>query len=270
MKALPLLLQTIKKKRNTLLAYLAINGALVWMLVAVFPSMAQKGEELSKAFENYPEVMLKALNIDMASFLTSLEGFLTAENFSIMWPIILIILTISLGTGAIAGEVEKGTIEILLAQPLSRVKIFLAKYAAGIMITFLFVLISVFSVIPFALLHNVEFDSQSYLVMSALGALLGFSLLGLSMMFSSFFSERGKAAALTTAVVIVMYAFNLIASFKESLDKLKYLSFFYYHDHNAAMLEHLIDPLAIAVFLGVGVVCALVGLVVFVKRDITA
>jgi ABC-2 type transport system permease protein len=263
MKVLPLVVQTLKKKRNTLLAYLAINGGLVWMLVAVFPSIAQKGEELRKAFESYPEAMLKALNIDMATFLSNLEGFLAAENFSLMWPILLIILAISLGAGTIAGEIEKGTIEVLLAQPLSRAKVFLAKYAAGIAVTLTFVFASVFSVVPFALLHNVEFDPQSYLVMSLLGSLLGFALFSLAMMFSSFLSEKGKAASLTSAILIAMYALHLVAAFKENLDGLKYLSFFYYHDHNAAMLDYVIDPLAIAVFLGSGVIFVLIGLIAF-------
>jgi ABC-2 type transport system permease protein len=268
MSVWPLLIQTIKKRRRTLLAYLAINGGLVWMLVAVFPSMAQKSEELMRAFENYPEEMLEALNVDMSSFLASLEGFLAGENFSIMWPIILVILIVSLGAGAIAGEIDKGTIEVLLAQPLSRTKVFLAKYAAGAATMLVFVFASVFSVVPFALLYDVAFDLQSYLMMSLLGAFFGFSLFSLSMMFSSFFSERGKAASLTAGMVVVTYAFNLVASLKESLSSLKYFSFFYYHDHNAALLEHYIDPLAIAVFLGVGAVCMLVGLIRFVKRDI--
>jgi len=50
--------------------------------------------------------------VDMQSFLASIEGFLAAENYSIMWPIILIILTLSLGASAIAGEIEEGTMEI--------------------------------------------------------------------------------------------------------------------------------------------------------------
>jgi ABC-2 type transport system permease protein len=268
MRALSLFLQTIKKKRNSLLAYLVINGGLVWVLVAVFPSMARKGEELRVAFENYPEAMLKAFNIDMSTFLANLEGFLATENFSIMWPILLIILVVSFGAGVIAGEIEKGTIEILLAQPISRAKLFLTKYAAGIAVTLIFVFASVFSAIPFALLYNVGFDPQSYLVMSVLGSLFGVASFSLATMFSSIFSERGKAASLTSAVLIVMYALHLVAAFKESLDKLKYLSFFHYYDHSAAMLEHHIDPLAFVVFLGAGAVFTLIGLIAFTKRDI--
>ena len=47
------------------------------------------------------------------------EGFLTSEYFS--WvPILLIVYAVIQGTGAIAGEESAGTMDLLLAQPVSR------------------------------------------------------------------------------------------------------------------------------------------------------
>lgn len=265
---LSLIIQTVKKRRNLLLSCTAIAVSFVWMMVAVFPSFSGKAEQMTKAFENYPDAMLKAFNIEMDSFLTSLEGFLAGENFSIMWPIILIVLALAFASSTIAGEIDRGTIEILLAQPISRIKIFLSKYFAGLIMLLIFVFASVFSAVPLALLYNVDFNLQSYLAISILGTLFGFSILGISIMFSSIFSEGGKASSAVGGILILMYALNIIAAFKESLGNLKYFSFFYYFDHNAAMLHNQIDAAAAIVFLSVGIVCASIGAVAFVKRDI--
>ncbi len=264
-----LILQTLKKNRGTILGYTIASVILIWMFVAIFPSFAGQAEEMTKAFENYPEAMLKALNIEMQSFLTSLDGFLAGENYSIMWPIILIILVIAFASSAIAGEVERGTIEILLAQPISRIKLFLGKYLAGAAIIFIFVFASIFSVVPFAALYDVDIVLENHIVFSMLGACFALALYSVAMMLSSIFSERGKVASLSGGLLMSMYFLNIFAAFKESLDSLKYLSLFHYFDFNTALLKGELDPQSIAVFLGVSLVCTLIGLFWFNRRDIT-
>ena len=56
--------------------------------------------------------------------MTSGAGYLSAEMFSLMVPLLLIIFAISLGASAIAGEEDKRTIEILLSEPVSRQRVF--------------------------------------------------------------------------------------------------------------------------------------------------
>ena len=47
-----------------------------------------------------------------------------------MVPLLLMIAAIGAGAGAIAGEEERGTLELLLANPLSRRRLVLEKTAA--------------------------------------------------------------------------------------------------------------------------------------------
>ena len=248
--------------------YLVISISFVWMYVALFPTMQEQAEKLKQAFESYPQALMKAFNISFENFFDTLQGFMAGEYFSLLWPIIMIILVLSYSASAIAGEIEAGTIELLLAQPISRLKIFLAKYFSGIVIIVAFIAISNFSVVPLAVLHNVDYKPENFLTMSILGFLFAFAIFGIGMMLSAFFSSKGKVAAIVGGVLIIMYALNLFSSFKESLDKLKYASFFYYYDFNKAVVNNQIEPLNILVFLAVGIICAVVGAVLFVKRDI--
>ncbi|MBU1110600.1 ABC transporter permease subunit [Patescibacteria group bacterium] len=264
----PLFRKTVSIKHKSLLIYILICVALVWMYVAIFPSFSKDAAEMTKVFENFPAELFEAFDVNAATMLTSIEGFLSMEQYSIMWPIIVIILVISLGASAFAAEVEQGTIEVLLSQPLSRAKIFWAKYLAGLFIIFLFVFFSVASILPFARLHNVAIDLSAHFWMGILGLLFAVSIYSMAILFSSIFSSKGKVSSAVAGILIFMYAADILASLKESLDNLRYVSFFYYFDHNVALLERHIASLSIAVFLSVTVVCTLVGLVVFTKRDI--
>lgn len=77
--------------------------------------------------DQFPDVMLAMIGgADMSTF----EGFLQSEIFAITGPITFGILTILIGSRAIAGEEEKNTMDLLLANPVSRSKVIFEKSIA--------------------------------------------------------------------------------------------------------------------------------------------
>ena len=266
---LTILAKTLKKNLITLLVYSAISASFVWMYVAMWPSMSKEREKFLEIVDAYPEAMMKAFNIDVAGMFGSVEGFIAGEHFSIIWPIVLIILVLAYTSSAIAGEIEKGTIELLLAQPISRLKVFLAKYFSGILLITAFILLSNFSVVPFSILHNVDIQVQNYLAISILGFFFAFAIYGICFMLSALSSSKGMPMALTGGLLIIMYALNVFSAFQESVENLKYASFFHYYDFAAAVIYNQLDALNLAVFLAVGIICTVIGAIAFVKRDIT-
>jgi len=263
-----LITKTLKSNRIGLAIYIAICTGFVWMYAAFYPSILTESEKLKEAFTAYPQDLMKAFGIEIESFISSFEGFMAGEYFSMLWPIILIVLIIAYGASAIAGEIEQGTIELLLAQPISRLRIFFSKYLSGLFIITIFIAISISTVILFAYVYNIDFQWQNFLTVSVLGFLFAFAIFGICFMLSAISSSKGKPAAFTGGLLIIMYALNIFSAFQESLENLKYVSFFHYYDQNAALLNNHIDSLNIAVFLTVGIICTVVGTVVFVKRDI--
>ncbi len=265
-----MIIQTVKKSKWSIIGYILASALLLWMYVGIYPSISQHGEELSKYIESFPKELFKAFGMDVQSFFTKLEGYLGGEHYSLIWPLLLIMLAISFGSAALAGEIERGTIGILLSQPLSRLKLFLGKYLAGLTVLLTFVWASILSIIPLALLYNVDYLPSNHIKIAILGSLFALTLLSITMMFSSFFSERGRATMFTTMVLLAMYVLKVLANLKESLENLKYLSLFHYFDYNEALVNNKIDLQSVGVFLGVSLVCTLVGLYWFNRRDIAA
>ncbi|MCD6194737.1 ABC transporter permease subunit [bacterium] len=268
---LALFWRTIKDRKYTILAYCLAGILLLWMYVALFPSIKEQAQQLQELMKTYPESLLKAFDIESPELsFTKLENFLSVEQFSFVWPIMLFALTISWAGSSIAGEIEKKTIEILLSQPISRLKIFLAKYLSGISALIVFTAISIFSAIPLASLYNIEFQTSHYLSLAIVGFLLGWATFSLAMFFSALFSEKGKVYFVSVAIIVAMYVVNIVSSLKNEWNKTKYFSFFHYYDPSQALINNQIENLAVWVFLGVAILFTLLAIIVFSKRDIAS
>lgn len=259
--------RTIKDKKIFISIYCIAAVLMMFMYVAMYPSIQEESESFNELFQNYPEEFMKAFNIETISF-DKLENFLSIENYSIVWPLMAMFMMVSLAGYSISKEIEKGTAEILLAKPVSRLKIYFSRYLTGVIILLFFTVVSVFSAIPLAEIYNIEYAFDHHVKIFILSFLLGWAVFSVSLMFSSMFSEKGRTYALSGGVLLLMYVLNLIASLKEDLENLRYVSFFYYYDFNKAMIENSIDNLSIYVFVGVIVICTVVGAIWFNKRDI--
>ena len=75
---------------------------------------------LKKLSEDYPEALRRSSPSAAQVDYSSAAGYLGIELFSLMVPLLLLVAAIGTGAGTIAGEEERGTLELLLANPVSR------------------------------------------------------------------------------------------------------------------------------------------------------
>ncbi|MFA6296748.1 MAG: ABC transporter permease subunit [Patescibacteria group bacterium] len=259
--------RTIKDRKITIIVYCLAVIAFLWMYVGLFPAFRDQSATFNEMMKSYPQDFMKAFgveNIDMSS----LESFLAMEQFGIIWPLMVSFLMISLAGIMLAGEIEKGTSELLLSRPVSRQQIFWSRYLVGIAVLIVFVFCSVMAVIPFAKIYKVDYLINNFWTMSMACFLFGWAIFSIAFMFSAIFSERSRVYMLAGGLLVLMYVIKIISSLKESLENLKYFSFFYYYDANRALVENIIDGKSWVVFMSVAVVCTVIGMVVFRKRDV--
>ncbi len=259
--------RTIKDRYLSTIIYLVSTIGLLWLYVSIYPSIKNSFAALESAMKLYPEALMKAFNVDINNYVT-IEGYISSEMFSLFWPLILIFISVGFAGGAISGEIEKGTMELLLSQPVSRLKLFLEKYFAGIAIILVYVAISIFSLPLLLRAYNIDYDILSFEKMAILGFLFGWAIFSFSMLFSVIFSDKGKVFFLSSGVIVAMYVLNILASLKENLSKLKYYSFFHYFDANNALIYHKIDHWAYWMFGGVALTCTILAALWFSRRNV--
>lgn len=91
---------------------------LIAVNVAFYPSV-RDDDALSEYAKDLPE-SLRALFAGGELDLASPVGYLNSQVFALTAPLVLFIFAIGAGSGAVAGEEEKGTLDLLLAHPLRR------------------------------------------------------------------------------------------------------------------------------------------------------
>ncbi len=104
---------------------------LVLGVSAVWPTMRDM-PRLEEFLAGYPEPLRELFDLD--TIMTG-AGFMNAELFTLLLPIMFIIFAVGRGARMVAGEEEAGTLEFLLLTPVSPIRLVLHKAAALITLT---------------------------------------------------------------------------------------------------------------------------------------
>lgn len=264
-----LIRQTLKQKRNTIIGFSGVSFLFLLLYVGIFPSFENEQESLRALIKAYPEGLLKAFNLRRELLSTfNLEAFLAMEMFSLMWPIITIAFMLALGGSALAGEIENRTMDLMLAMPVSRIRLFIAKYIATLIAFFIYLVFSFLLVIPLARVFDIDIELSPYLTASIICTAFALAVLGMSLLSSAIFSEKGKSNMVTGGVIALMYVLNLMAGLVDKVNDLKYVSIFHYFDGFEALVDNKIDSQSLTVLLGIAVITTVLAAIVFNRKDI--
>ncbi len=258
----------IRDRRYTLIAYCGIVVLLLVLYIALFPSIQDSLNQFQKIYETYPEGLYKAMGIENLS-INSLENYLSIEMYNLMWQILALLLTSSLAGYAIAGQIEKGTIGFYLSLPIGRTKLFFSKYLAGLSSIMLFVVVSVGGSIPIAALFNMSMSKVGVAKLGILSLLFAWAIYSVALLWSAIFSERSRVYMVMGALLIGMYAMNVISSLKSSLAWLDNYSIFYYYNSQKILSGGNIRLSSAIVYSSIIVLTTILSLYIFKKRDIS-
>jgi ABC-2 type transport system permease protein len=255
-------------RRSGLIGYCLAALGLLILYVAVYPSIHDASKQLEAVIKAYPQGVLKAFGIEELTFNT-LEKYVAAEQFSFVWPIMAIALVLTRAGNSIAGEIERTTMGLLLSLPVTRLRLFAAKYLAGIVAIVVFTAVSVLALIPLAAGTSYPVDAAAVGRTFIVTTLFMWAVFSLAMLVSAMVSERSKVYIVVSAVLLVMYVLNVLAGVKDSLHNLRYASFNYYLDASHVLTGSPIMWRSVLVFVGVVVVCTALAAGIFNRRDMS-
>jgi len=259
----------LKDKKVSLIAYVLGAIATVEMYIALFPAIRDQAEQLNQMMAAFPKGFMEAFGFNGSEALFSrVESYMSTEYFSFFWPIMAVTMVIAFANLMIVTEVERGTIELTLAQPVSRLKLFFSRYLAGAFYFLVFDLASIFVMIPIAKLNHVAYQAENYFTITGISLLFGLSIFSIAAFFSALFSEKGKATAMSTALLLGMYVLNIVATLKDSVKNIRYASLFYYFNPSTVFANNEVIQYSVPVFIGVIVIFTAAAAWWFNRRDI--
>ena len=199
--------------------------------------------------------------------ITSGPGYLNAEMFSFMVPVLVIIFAVSLGAAAIAGEEDKRTMELLLTEPVSRSRVLLEKYAFLLAANAMLAVVVWLSLAIGAVAVGMDISMFKLAEATISSALLGLTFGSLAFAIGAFTGNRGLSLGVSAGTAAATYVINTLASIVDVLEPAKWLSPFFYYNGNVPILNGL-DPLHLSLLLLVIAVPAVAGYLAFLRRDL--
>ncbi|MGE0056954.1 MAG: ABC transporter permease subunit [Dehalococcoidia bacterium] len=197
---------------------------------------------------------------------TTPKGFISAEFFSFA-PAVLCIFAIMAGTAALGGEEANGTLELLLAQPVSRRRLVLEKMFGLVACTFAIIIVTAVGWLLSVPFVDIDISYGALLLATAGIAPLALAFEAIALWATAALPDRKLATGIVTLVAIVSYLAAYLASVVDVLAPLRWASLFHYHDGTNA-LSHGLHPGGTVVLLLVTAVFAFLTLLAFERREI--
>ncbi|MFH5797591.1 ABC transporter permease subunit [Haladaptatus sp. CMAA 1911] len=238
-------------------------------IVALFPSIETSGADLEAYWQSLPPAMKAAFGASGGAFsLTTMEGFLAVELYQFFWLLLLGIYTAYIAGGLIAGDVERGRLDVLLATPVSRSKVIVEKFL---------------SLVPTLVVLNVIVGAVVYVSVVAIGESVSLSDLVVAHLLSIPYLLACGAIGLLLSVVFdhadvaqrgglgAIFALFLLDSVASSADMgwLGAISPTHYYDPTAILVSGEYDWTGAVVLLAGIVALVLVSRVIFQRKDIS-
>ena len=225
----PMLKKTILDLRSQILCWGLAIGTLLSLTVLMYPSISGVYDDIWKEL---PEGMIAFWGIGEIG-MDTMEGFLNGEFLSYA-PIALAVFAILSGTATIVGEENEGTLDLLLAQPISRLKLIVVKLtgltlAYGIIVS---ILLSMFWITVFFI--DVELKAgriiAAFIMLWPFLTAIGF----LSVLASLLLSNRLFAGTIMAIFLVSSFILESLSTLVSSLESfLPIYATTYYQGSNA-------------------------------------
>ena len=273
-----------------------ISGQLLPQLVWLGAARNIAAKDIEETIFSGPGQIIKSMIGGESISIFSTKDMLTIGYVHSVVLTICAIWAIGRASGAIVGEIDRGTMELLLAQPLPRWLVILAHFLVDIL-TIPILCLSLWAgnwigICLVGLTENTGAGGSGPPINPMIfgpalwnvGALI-FAISGYTMWLSAWGRFRWRVLGVSVLITLVQFLINVVGQLWDGAAPLRQLTVFYYYQPQQIILNHrwtvevgklwnsgpaLTTVNVVAVLLGVGFVGYLLALWVFSKRDLPA
>ena len=246
--------------------YIAGLSVYGWLMVYLFPKFS--GTDIGAMLEQYPEDIKAFIGESGVQMFSTIEGFLSVEFIGISIPMILAFYVAGSAGSAIAGMIEKKTMDFNLSQPVSRTKMVLSHgvvtLAYSALISFTVFLMTYFA----SLVHNVDMSFKGLMVTAFISMLLLWAFYGIAILLSSIFKKRLPVIGALVAFALLSYIYDGLSNAVDVLKDYSEITFYTMYDSFDLMTNASVNWWHVLIYLGVAVVGTIGALIIFNKKDV--
>jgi ABC-2 type transport system permease protein len=236
------------------------------VLIVGLWSTIRDNPALVELHESYPEELQAFFSFGGFDFSTA-TGYLGTELYSLTVPLLFIIAAIGAGARAIAGEEERGTLELLLGNPISRRRLVLEKVGALAVELIGLALVLFLALVVGTAIADMDVSASDLASATASAFLLGLALGAVAFVLGAATGRNAIAIGVSSALGVAAYLVNGLAPLVDAIHSIRWLSPWYHYVAGNPLREGL-SPGNALVLLAIAVVAAAVAIVAFDRRDV--
>lgn len=224
-------------------------------------------EETFEVFRQLPESLAAMFELFGGGDLTTPAGWFQIETFGMMAPVMIMIVTVSIGSNAVAGEEAKRTMGLLLANPVSRSRIIIEKTITMVLYASLVGVMAFLGTWAGVLVGDMNLPLGNIAAICVLLTLLGIAGGALALAIGAGTGRKSAAIWGAVGTGVGLHVLNSLGEIDDKLAGVQKLSPFYYY-LGSDPLNNGLDWGAAAVLAAIAVVLIGASLFLFQRRDI--
>lgn len=259
-----ILLKTLREKKRALIGWTIGMLALAGMYLVLWPTIQDQAADFQKLVDNYPEALKSIFGIEE---ITTAAGYLNTELFSFMAPLIFIIFAIGMATDVTAGEEQRKTMDLLVANPVTRTRVVVEKFGALVVGLALIAFALAAALWVGGLLVDMDIGFEYLMAAATDQFLLGAAFGAVALVIACVTGKRGFARGIAAGLAVAAFLLHSLAPVADWLKPYRELSPMY-HAIGTEPLRNGLSLTSVA-FL-VAITAAFLGssLVAFSRRDL--
>ena len=258
--------QRLKEQRNSVLIYLGAIIGYTFLMISLFPSMQKM--DIESMLKEIPEDFSKFFGSDLASVYTTVEGYLSAEFLSFFFILIISFYIGSAAGSAIAGQIERKTMDFNLSQPISRIKIVISESIVALIYSALIVIVTSSAMLLFGKIFNAPFKFNGILVFTLLATFFIWAIYGIAIFLSSLLRSKISVMLLTFGIALASYVFLSLTRIVDKIKDFDHFSLFYLYDPQKLLQQAEINWNHLAVLALILILGLSSALAIFNKKDV--
>ena len=250
---------------STPMSIACFYGLLILLILApIYPVMAQANMQAIMG----SGVMSAILGGHLAQSF-NFSALLAVEVFSSIYGLLFGGFVAWIGGSVLPATIEDGTLDLALSRPFSRTRYYLESWFAVLIGAVIISLVLALGVwIDTVIVKNSGIEwPWMWLTLLVQWCFLFFAA-GLGMLFGSFINASRAAGGTAVGIVVLGYLLNTFGGLTSQLQWMIKISPFYYAPAIDPLINHQLTWWYPCVLVAVGLVCGIIGLVVFNKRDL--
>ncbi|MHC6594648.1 ABC transporter permease subunit [Arthrobacter sp. C152] len=262
-----ILLKTLRDQGRTLLAWAVSLALIVATYAAIWPSIKSQ-PSFSDFIDQMPEAF-RSLFATSSADMSTPAGYIQVELLSFMGPIAVLIYAVSAGAGAIGGEEDRHTMDLLLSNPVGRGRVVVDKFLAMVVGTFVLAAVMGVSLVLEGNMVDMVLPPDKVAAAMLHLALLGVVFGSLALALSAGTGHTGLSRGLPAVLAVLAYIVNALAPLVDVFDRIQKASpFFQYIAHDPLRQGVAWDSVLVAA--GTAAVLLALAVVGFRRRDVAA